>query len=194
MSLQHKADGYLMAQPSSTELAKISGSKRPSFQLRRFRPGDLGYIIHRHGAFYEEQYQWGTEFEAVVARIVVDFFECYDSRKENCWIAENLSDGVFLGSIMLVKDRGSTDPSTIAKLRLLYVEPDARGMGIGEALIRQCTHFARAKGYSKIGLWTQSILVAARRLYAREGYKLIRSEEHKSFGILMMGEHWELTL
>lgn len=190
-----------MAQPTPTEATEIKfhdGTSRiiqtPSFALRSFRPGDLGYIVHRHGASYDEQYQWGTRFEAVVARIVADFFETYDSSRECCWIAESKSDGRFLGSIMLVKDRESADPSKTAKLRLLFVEPAARGMGIGEALVRQCTLFAREAGYSKIGLWTQSILLPARRLYTREGYKLVRSEEHESFGVPMTGEHWELTL
>lgn len=190
-----------MAQPTSTEPTEIKvngGPSRiiqaPSFVLRTFRPGDLGYVVHRHGAFYDEEYQWGTRFEAVVARIVTDFFESYDSKKECCWIAESKSNGKFLGSIMLVKDRESADPSKTAKLRLLFVEPGARGMGIGKALVRQCTLFAREAGYSQIGLWTQSILLPARRLYTREGYKLVRSEEHESFGVPVTGEHWELTL
>jgi GNAT superfamily N-acetyltransferase len=190
-----------MAQPTSDEATEVKvhdGPSRtiqtPSFVLRTFRPGDLGYIVHRHGAFYDEQYRWGTRFEALVARIVADFFETYDSSKECCWIAERKSDGAFLGSIMLVKDRESADPSKIAKLRLLFVEPEARGMGLGEALVRQCTRFGREAGYSRIGLWTQSILLPARRLYTREGYKLVRSEEHKSFGVPMFGEHWELEL
>lgn len=190
-----------MAQPTFTEATKVKENhdlsrviQAPSFVLRTFRAGDLGYIVHRHGCFYDEQYQWGTRFEAVVARIVADFFETYESSKECCWIAERKSDGTFLGSIMLVKDRESADPSKTAKLRLLFVEPGARGMGLGEALVRQCTLFAREAGYSRIGLWTQSILLPARRLYTREGYKLVRSEEHEAFGVPMTGEHWELTL
>ncbi|EEA21269.1 GNAT family N-acetyltransferase, putative [Talaromyces marneffei ATCC 18224] len=182
-----------MVQTNSTEAMEIKindDSSRttltPSFVLRTFRPGDLGYIVHRNGVYYDEQYQWGTRFEAVVARIVADFVDTYDPSKERCWIAERKGDGAFLGSIMLVKDRESVDPSKIAKLRLLFVEPEARGMGLGAALVRQC--------YSRIGLWTQGILLAARRLYAREGYKLVRLEEHQAFDIPMTGEHWELTL
>lgn len=190
-----------MAQPTSTKDTEIKSNdgpfriiQTPSFVLRTFRPGDLGYIVHRHGVFYDEQYQWGARFEAVVARIVADFVDSYDPSKECCWIAESKSDGAFLGSIMLVKDRESVDPSKIAKLRLLFVEPEARGMGLGEALVRQCTRFARETGYSQIGLWTQGVLLPARRLYAREGYRLVRLEEHQAFGIPMTGEHWELTL
>lgn len=190
-----------MVQTNSTEAMEIKindDSSRttltPSFVLRTFRPGDLGYIVHRNGVYYDEQYQWGTRFEAVVARIVADFVDTYDPSKERCWIAERKGDGAFLGSIMLVKDRESVDPSKIAKLRLLFVEPEARGMGLGAALVRQCTCFARETGYSRIGLWTQGILLAARRLYAREGYKLVRLEEHQAFDIPMTGEHWELTL
>lgn len=190
-----------MAQPTSTQITEVKDNhdiskaiQAPSFFLRTFRAGDLGYIVHRHGALYDEQYQWGTRFEAVVARIVADFIETYEPSKEGCWIAESKRDGTFLGSIMLVKDRESADPSKTAKLRLLIVEPGARGMGLGEALVRYCTLFARKAGYSRIGLWTQSILLPARRLYTREGYKLIRLEEHESFGVPLTGEHWELTL
>lgn len=166
----------------------------PSFTLRTFRAGDLGYIVHRHGLLYHQEFNWGPRFEALVARVVADFVDTYDLEKECCWIAERKENGEFLGCIMLVKDQDAVDPSKSAKLRLLLVEPRSRGLGVGASLIKNCTRFAREAGYARIGLWTQSMLVSARRLYTKEGYKLVSSEEHELFGLPLTGEHWEMTL
>ena len=160
------------------------------FVLRTHRPGDIGWIIHRHGALYYEEYGWDERFEALVANIGADFINNYDPESERCWIAEK--DGKFLGCIMLVKDRSSKGDA--AKLRLLLVEPSARGLGVGRSLVRQCTEFARQVGYTRIVLWTNSVLTSARRLYAAEGYQHIQSEEHESFGFKLVGESWQLKL
>ncbi|KAF7595930.1 hypothetical protein BBP40_004076 [Aspergillus hancockii] len=161
-----------------------------SYILRNHRPGDMGWIVHRHGALYSKEYGWNERFEALVARVAADFIDHYDLTSERCWIAER--DGNFLGCVMLVKDRESKN--TTAKLRLLLVEPSARGLGLGRALIQQCTKFAREVGYSRILLWTSSVLDSARHLYEKEGYKLIQLEEHELLGFKMTGEYWELLL
>ncbi|HUR43250.1 MAG TPA: GNAT family N-acetyltransferase [Aestuariivirga sp.] len=122
-----------------------------------------------------------------MAKILADFVLKFDAARENCWIAER--DGWILGSVFIVKEA-----DTVARLRLLYVEPDARGSGIGRTLVRQCTTFARQAGYERLVLWTQSILVAARRIYEQEGYVLLKSEPHRSFGCDLEGETWELVL
>jgi GNAT superfamily N-acetyltransferase len=171
----------------------ISLGQGDSFILRNFRPGDLGYIVHRHGVLYQEDFK-GHLFEALVARIVADFVETYDPESECCWVAQRNDNGEFLGSVMLVKDRERTDSSRTARLRLLLVEPQSRGLGLGATLVRQCTKFAREAGYSRIVLWTQSNLLSARRLYRREGYRLVTSEDHAKFGTTVTGEHWELAL
>lgn len=195
-----------MAQNTQPKDVATSPPTEKSFTLRPFQPGDLGYIVHRHGLLYHQELNWGPRFKAVVARIVADFVETYEPDKECCWIAERRSESPtgeleFLGSVMLVRDRDShsqppEDPSSekTAKLRLLLVEPQSRGLGLGAALIRQCTTFAREAGYSRIVLWTQSTLVAARRLYAREGYRLVKEEEHAAFGVNLTGEYWEMVL
>lgn len=165
-------------------------SAKQPFALRNQRPGDIGWIIHRHGVLYHEEYGWDERFEALVAGIAADFMNNFDPTSERCWIAER--DGQFLGCIMLVKNRSS--PENAAKLRLLLVEPSARGLGVGRALVRQSTTFAREVGYSKIVLWTQSSLTPARRLYKGEGYEHVHSEEHETFGAKLVGELWELQL
>ncbi|KAJ5440293.1 Acyl-CoA N-acyltransferase [Penicillium cf. griseofulvum] len=129
--------------------------------------------------------------EALVSKIGAEFLDNYDASTDRCWIAERNDE--FLGCILLIRD---TDPDAVntAKLRLLLVEPSARGLGLGRALIEQCTRFARETGYSRIRLWTQNVLVSARRLYSKEGYRLISSEEHEAFGEKLVGECWELDL
>ncbi|KAJ5712642.1 acyl-CoA N-acyltransferase [Penicillium malachiteum] len=161
-----------------------------SYTLRNHRSGDIGWIIHRHGILYSQEYGWDERFEGLVASIAGDFIKNYDPQVERCWIAER--DNTFLGSIMLVKDASSNENA--AKIRLLLVEPSARGLGLGRALVRQCVEFAREAGYSYVRLWTQSELVSARRIYGREGFVHVASEDHASFGVKMVGEIWELKL
>jgi DNA-binding MarR family transcriptional regulator/GNAT superfamily N-acetyltransferase len=160
---------------------------RPAFLLRSHRPGDIGWVISRHGAIYAQEFGWDIGFEALVAEIAAQFIRAYDADREHCWIAE--VNGEPAGSIFLV--RGSDE---VAKLRLLLVEKKARGLGIGRALTEQCIRFAREKGYSTITLWTQSILVAARDIYQRAGFRRVAQEKHHSFGVDLVGETWELEL
>jgi DNA-binding MarR family transcriptional regulator/GNAT superfamily N-acetyltransferase len=163
--------------------------------LRSHRAGDMGWVISRHGALYTEEYGWGPEFEALVARIAADFIERFDATREACWIAER--DGVNLGSAFLVQARDEATQAVtegVAQLRMLLVEPSARGLGLGERLVDECQRFARRVGYRKIMLWTNRNLLAARGIYAKQGYVLVRSEAHHSFGHDLVGEIWELTL
>jgi len=143
--------------------------------LRPHHPGDIGWIIHRHGVLYAEEYGFDVTFEALVARVAAAFIENYDIHRERCWIAERQAD--IVGSVMLVKHT-----EEIAKLRLLYVEAKARGLGIGRHLVSECVAFARLPGYRKIELWTNDVLVTARRIYQAAGFQLIREEAHHSFG------------
>jgi GNAT superfamily N-acetyltransferase len=151
------------------------------------KPGDIGWIIHRHGVLYAEEYGLDMRFEALVARIGADFLDNFDARRERCWIADR--DDEIAGSVLLVKDSEET-----AKLRLLYVEPKARGLGIGRRLVQECLGFARRTGYRKITLWTNDVLVSAGRIYEAAGFRLVREEPHHSFGRDMVGQYWELQL
>jgi len=170
---------------------RLLGGRReqggPSYILRPHQPGDIGWIIHRHGALYAEEHGLDIGFEAFVARIAASFIENFDYRRERCWIAER--EGEIAGSVVLVKD--SED---IAKLRLLYVEPRARGLGIGSRLVGECIGFARRVSYRKITLWTNDVLVSARRIYEAAGFHLQREEPHHSFGRDLVGQYWELSL
>jgi DNA-binding MarR family transcriptional regulator/GNAT superfamily N-acetyltransferase len=157
------------------------------FLLRSHRPGDIGWIVSRHGALYAQEYGWDISFEALAAEIAAQFIRSYDPSREHCWIAE--IDGEPVGSIFLVK--ASDD---VAKLRLLLVERKVRGLGVGRALTEQCIRFARDAGYTSITLWTQSILVAARGIYQRAGFQRVNEEKHHSFGVDLVGETWELKL
>jgi DNA-binding MarR family transcriptional regulator/N-acetylglutamate synthase-like GNAT family acetyltransferase len=157
------------------------------YLLRPHQPGDMGWIIHRHGALYAQEYGWDERFEALVAEIAAHFIQHLDSKCERCWIAER--DGNIVGSVFLVKNS-----KTVAQLRLLLVEPMARGLGIGSRLVSECVHFARQVGDRKIVLWTNSVLHAARHIYEETGFRLIHEEAHHSFGHDLIGETWELKL
>ena len=159
----------------------------PAYILRPHQPGDIGWIIHRHGVLYAEEYGLDQTFEALVARIAAAFIENFDAARERCWIAER--DGAIVGSVLLVKESDET-----AKLRLLYVEPTARGLGIGSRLVGECIRFARQARYRKITLWTNDVLVAARHIYQAAGFRLVREEPHRSFGRDLVGQFWELPL
>jgi DNA-binding MarR family transcriptional regulator/GNAT superfamily N-acetyltransferase len=157
------------------------------YLLRSHRPGDIGWVISRHGAAYAREYGFDIDFEALVAEIAAQFIRNYDAAREHCWIAEIAGEPV--GSVFLVK--GS---DRVAKLRLLLVEKQARGLGVGQALVEECIRFARQAGYTSISLWTQSILLAARGIYQRAGFELVKEEKHHSFGVDLVGETWELKL
>lgn len=157
------------------------------WRLRPHQPGDIGWVIARHGALYAQEYNCDARFETMVARVAAEFLAHHDPARERCWIAER--DGVNLGSVFLVRKSDE-----IAKLRLLIVEPAARGLGIGKRLVAECIDFARQAGYRGITLWTNDVLVAARAIYQRAGFRLVASAPHADFGPPMVGEDWDLSL
>jgi len=168
----------------------LLGGRRPgsaSYLLRTHQPGDMGWVVHRHGVVYARDWHYNAEFEALVARICADFLTNFEAARERCWIAEK--DGEMVGSVFLV-----SKSKTVAKLRLLLVEPQARGLGIGRRLIDECIRFARQAGYRTLTLWTQSELDAARRLYQQAGFRRVHEEPHHSFGKDLVAETWELKL
>lgn len=160
-----------------------------SFTLRTHRPGDMGMVVALEGAGYVDQFGWDGTFEALVARIVADFIANYDPARDRCWIAD--IDGRHVGHVFLVHH---PDQPGTARLRLLYVDPSARGLGLGQALVAECVSFARLSGYGRITLWTQSILQSAHRIYQGAGFHLVREEPHHSFGKDLTGQTWELEL
>jgi DNA-binding MarR family transcriptional regulator/N-acetylglutamate synthase-like GNAT family acetyltransferase len=166
----------------------VLAQKAPArIALRAHRPGDMGWVIQAHGRLYAAEHGWDERFEALVAGIAKDFIERLDASRERCWIAE--MDGEPVGCVFVVKKNKST-----AKLRLLIVEPKARGRGLGRRLVEECIAFAREKGYRKLVLWTQSNLAAARAIYRKTGFTKVKEERHASFGVKLTGEYWELEL
>jgi ribosomal protein S18 acetylase RimI-like enzyme len=161
-------------------------SKTP-YLLRPHQPGDMGWIVHRQAILYAEEYGWDETYEALAAEIVAQFIKNYDPKRERCWIAER--DGARVGAVFVAK---ASDE--VAKLRLLHVESEARGLGIGKRLVEECVRFSRQAGYQKITLWTQSILDAARHIYKQAGFRVMREEQHHSFGKDLTAETWELDL
>src|SRR4051812_32659675 len=168
-------------------LLQLDPQKLAPYMLRQHQPGDMGWVVYRHGILYAQEYGWDERFEALVAQIAAEFIQNFDPKRERCWIAER--DGEIVGSVFLVKK-----DDDIAKLRLLLVEPSARGLGMGKRLVDECIRFARQIGYKKINLWTQSNLTAARNIYERAGFQITSQQKHKSFGKELMAETWDLNL
>ena len=173
---------------SIESLLGTSANSKTAYLLRSHQPGDMGWVVYRHGVLYSQQYGYDERFEALVAEIVAKFIHDFDAKRERCWIAEK--DGEIVGSVFLVKKT-----QTLAKLRLLLVEPSARGLGIGKRLVEECLRFARQVGYKKIVLWTQSELPAARHIYEKAGFKLIEEKPHRSWGRTdLVSQIWQLKL
>ena len=170
-----------------TEQVAAEAPRKTGYSLRAPRPGDFGWIVKRNAEIYAEEYGWQAPFEGVCAQIVADFANKFDPKWERCWIAE--MDGENVGCIFVAKDSETT-----ARIRLLIVEPKARGLGLGVRLVDECIRFARSAGYRKMTLWTHSVLTAARHIYEKAGFKLMRSERHQDWGPPVVSEHWDLDL
>jgi DNA-binding MarR family transcriptional regulator/GNAT superfamily N-acetyltransferase len=196
----HDEVGAMLAALAPGDRARLTGAlatieqllgkeamSTPRATLREPRPGDMGFVVQSHGALYASEYGFDASFEALVADIAAKFLTSFDASRERCWIAD--IDGVPVGSVFLVRHNDE-----IAKLRLLLVDPAGRGQGLGKRLVDECVGFAEARGYRRITLWTQSILVAARKIYQDAGFELVKSEPHRSFGQNLVGETWERAL
>ncbi|MBR1153496.1 helix-turn-helix domain-containing GNAT family N-acetyltransferase [Bradyrhizobium sp. JYMT SZCCT0428] len=187
-ALPHGGSQKLVGAMAEIErLLGASGAAAARAILRTHRPGDMGWVVQSHGAFYASEYGFDSSFEALVAEIAAKFLTSFDASRERCWIAE--LNGVPVGSVFVVKH--SDD---VAKLRLLLVDPAGRGQRLGQRLVAECVAFARATGYRRMTLWTQSILVAARKIYQDAGFELVATEPHRSFGQSLVGETWEMEL
>jgi DNA-binding MarR family transcriptional regulator/N-acetylglutamate synthase-like GNAT family acetyltransferase len=169
------------------ELLGAQPEHKVPYILRPPQPGDIGWVVSRHGVLYAEEYGWDEQFEGFVAEIVAKFIREFDPKRERCWIAEKDDENV--GSVFLVKKS-----DTVAKLRMLLVEPKARGLGLGTRLTDECIRFARKVGYKKMTLWTNSVLLAARHIYEKAGFQIVEVELHHSYGHDLVGETWELEL
>ena len=170
-----------------TLLDSQTSAVKPAYVLRKPRHGDFGWMVSRHAELYAEEYNWGDPFEGLCAQIVADFVNNYDPKLERCWIAE--LNGENVGSVMVVKDAPG-----VARLRLLLVDPKARGLGLGQRLVNECVNFAREAGYRKITLWTHSVLTAARHCYEKAGFTLTSSEKKRSWGENVVAEYWDMEL
>lgn len=185
--LKRAERGQLVSALQKIESLLNERKKESAIVLREHRPGDMGWVVERHAVLYYEQDGWGAGFEALIAGIVKDFLENFDAKRERCWIAER--NGERVGCVFVVNDKGE------ARLRLLLVEPSARGTGLGTRLVEECIRFSREKGYRKLVLWTHAHLLAARAIYAATGFrKLKKTETHDSFGPKAVSEFWELKL
>lgn len=180
-------EGLVEAMHTIGRLLGARPEPKTPYLLRPHQPGDIGWVVSRHGALYAKEYGWDETFEALVAEIAAKFLRRFDAKRERCWIAEK--DGDNVGSVFLVKKT-----AMVAQLRLLLVEPTARGLGIGQRLVEECIAFARRSSYLKIVLWTNDILHAARRIYEAKGFHLVEDEPHHSFGHDLVGQIWELKL
>jgi DNA-binding MarR family transcriptional regulator/GNAT superfamily N-acetyltransferase len=170
------------------DLSDEPSGKTKKYTLREPRNGDFGWIVARHAELYWQEYKWGWPFEGICAQIVADFVNKFDRKKERCWIAE--MDGENVGTVMLVKD----EQPGVARLRLLLVDPKARGLKLGTRLVDECVRFARKAGYKSMTLWSHENLTAARAIYAKAGFKLTSSEKKKSFGKNVVAEYWDMRL
>jgi DNA-binding MarR family transcriptional regulator/GNAT superfamily N-acetyltransferase len=187
LSAEHREAVVAAMQRVQRLLAKDPKAEKISYRLRPLQVGDIGWIVHRQSVLYAREYGWDESYEALAAEILAGFVKSFDPENENAWIAER--EGEVVGSVFLM--RKSAD---VAKLRLLYVEPSARGLGIGRRLVNECIEFARSKGYRTLTLWTNNVLVSARRIYQAEGFQLVGEERHHSFGKDLVGQTWDLAL
>ncbi len=177
----------LVAAMHEVRRAVATPAAQPAVSLRGLQVGDIGWITHRQSILYAEEHRWDITYEALVAKILSEFVSEFDPKRDAAWIAQR--GGAIIGSVFLVKVS-----KTVAKLRLLYVEPRARGSGTGRRLVQACIEGARARGYRKLELWTNDVLASARRIYQAEGFRLVRQEKHESFGKKLVGQFWELEL